>query len=532
VTARIALALLALGACVADDGAGPDAGDEQTSTTSAAIQNGTAWNPWTQTTQTWTRNIVRLPGCNGVLLDYEWVLVEAGCIPNGSDASDIEVEHVLADGTVETSHGIDLLVLSPDTFDVALLRLATPMHPGVGSLPIAGGTTDDLIGQTVFCASYGGTTTLRAASFQIIGNLYFPTTAYELDVPNAAGQIEVTADRGSPCWNGSALTGLLKATNNVDYNLHTSLPPARDSIRSLVTPPIIKEVNVPGTSCRPYTQHQHTYTDDGAILNPHETVHAYPIGCPITRPGTAGNGSDMISAAKVWVRDRNPTRGVCCHLLADNPSGTDVVGPTSCSSGVSTEPQQLTLSSIVAPAGHHASLVCSVPGTSADGSSGIEAYRVRLADRLAATAPPASSIKTTLPASGCAAASGSIDPRQNGEAGNFSPSTTLNLVCPVNRTTAPTLTTTVDVTVAVTDRNPNENACCQLYAQRPDAWPNVTSQQCTSGASDGTQTLYLPELTETDPLARFYVSCSVPRLYGTGETIEESFLQRLTIDQD
>jgi hypothetical protein len=272
------------------------------------------------------------------------------------------------------------------------------------------------------------------------------------------------------------------------------------------------------------------YTDDGAIVNPYESSIGFPVGCPITRPGTAGNGSDMISAPKVWVRDRNPEQGVCCHLFAQNPTGTsaDIIGPTSCSSGVSTEPQPLTLSSIVAPAGYHASLYCMVPGASDDGSSGIEAYRIRLADRLAATAPPASSIKTTLPGAGCAAASGTIDANGAGEAGNFSRTNTLSVVCPVRRTTAPTLTTSVDVTVNVIDINPNESACCQLFAQRPDAWPNATTQQCTSGASDGSQTLYLPELSDTDPLARFYVRCNVPRYHDAGE----SFLQRLTIDQD
>jgi hypothetical protein len=406
------------------------------------------------------------------------------------------------------------------------------MH-GVAALPIASGTTDDLIGQSVFCASYGGTTQMRAGSFTIIGNLYFPTTAYELEVPNAAGQLGVTADRGMPCWNGAGLTGLQKASDNVDYNLHVSLPAARDWIRSLVTPPIIKQVNNSGLACRPYAMFTYPYTSDGAILNPYDASTTPPVGCPIARPGTAGNGSDTISAPKVWVRDTDPEKGVCCHLLAKNPStGAVIEGATACTSGagVSPEAQQLTLGSIVAPAGYHASIICSPPGTP-DGSSGVEAYRVRLADRLASSAPPASSIKTTLPGNGCAVASGYPDASGTGEMRNFSTSTTLALVCPVSRTTAPTLTTSVDVTVRVTDTNPNENACCQLFAQRPGAWPTASTQRCSSGAHTGSQTLALPELTDTDPLARFYVRCSVPRFYLDSPQ-GWSFVEQLTIDQD
>ena len=63
--APLVAAALALGACAVDPGPGAD------SDRADDIQNGTVWNPWTNASNTWSRNVVRLTqsgGCTGTLI--------------------------------------------------------------------------------------------------------------------------------------------------------------------------------------------------------------------------------------------------------------------------------------------------------------------------------------------------------------------------------------------------------------------------------------------------------------------------------
>jgi hypothetical protein len=400
--------LLALSLLVACGQKPIDTPDAQNATPTPYINNGTPWDPWTNTTETWTRNVVKIPGCTGTLLDPYWVVTAGHCFPGGTsyDMTNYTVKHKLADGSVETAHGAEVIfnpqshavtgsTANNDDVDIALVRLETPLSPGVSSLPIAGGTVPELTGETVFCAGYGGIADLltpgcgsgafacptgykcdsvwdtcveysstpldlRTASYQIIddGNdsNHNDTIWYQFQVPNASGQFELPGDSGSTCWNGSALTGIFKAgSRSGTYNRETGLPAAHDWVEGLVTP--VATINRPGARCQPVLGAALSYTSDGFVTTAGTDT---AVICPLDRPLAPSSAS--LAGGTVWAVDPSTTGDVCCHIVASNPDGSVAYGSDACTSGAASSYQSLVLPTLRASGSFtHFAAECSIP---------------------------------------------------------------------------------------------------------------------------------------------------------------------------
>lgn len=379
------------------------------------IKNGTVWDPWAQSSQTWTRNVVRVGGCTGTLLDYEWVLTAGHCFDLTTPPSSITVRHTLADGTDETAQGAELLFHPLSTHhtgdesnnvDAALVRLARPLSPGVATLPLTNDSMAALSDQNVFCAGYGAIDTggacdvsadcasnqfckwgvcmtrndgpLRTAVFTIIDDPVNPAIWYRFLVPNLLGQLELPGDSGSSCWNGNGLTGVMKAGNATNYNRQTGAPAFRTWVRSQVTPTVAKETNLAAASCKPVGGADLSYSA-GQVYN--ATAGTKDLVCPIARP-IAPTVTDWVRVPVAWVFDRHPTENVCCRVRAKNAGGPETLSEQVCSEGSSSSYQALTLPSVYDPyTFSQFSVQCTIPGPSANGQSGVHGLRAQLSNR-------------------------------------------------------------------------------------------------------------------------------------------------------
>ena len=145
-------------------------------------------------------------------------------------------------------------------------------------------------------------------------------------------------------------------------------------------------------------------------------------------------------------------------------------------------------------------------------------YLVMLTSGLSYSGAALASPSLNSPGAKCVPVNGEfLNVTSDGEATNVNPSGFITVICPAERTIAPTTDTAFAAVVWAINLNQGSAVCCRVVSK--NAFGSIVtnpSSTCTTNFGSQFQELIIPTITDTGTFSQYFVRCTIPAATSNG----------------